>query len=262
MELGALSNTEIWIYASITVLCRYLVLAGGFYLIFYLLLKHKFKKFKIQTKELKKNQISREIGYSLLTLILYGLGIRLFIYWINEGMTLRYAQIETYGLPYFVFSILLMILMHDAYFYWTHRLMHHRLIYRYTHLTHHKFTAPTPWAAFAFHPLETMISMGIIPLIVFVVPFHQWALICFISFMIFNNILIHLGFNIRAFCFTNFQNTAMDHDYHHHKGRDNYGLYFTFWDRLMGTYYDTRPAKNRTEADSVRPGVNHLEIKS
>ena len=32
------------------------------------------------------------------------------------------------------------------------------------------------------------------------------------------------------------QNNATNHNLHHQLSKYNYGLYFTFWDRLMGTY--------------------------
>ena len=32
--------------------------------------------------------------------------------------------------------------------------------------------------------------------------------------------------------------TTTHHDLHHQHGRSNYGLYFTFWDRLLNTRCD------------------------
>ena len=34
-----------------------------------------------------------------------------------------------------------------------------------------------------------------------------------------------------------YSNTPEAHDYHHLKSKSNYGLYFTFWDKIMGTYH-------------------------
>lgn len=240
MWYGEFSNLQIWLYATLLFISRYLLLAGGFYVIFYGVLKKRFKGFKIQRRVPGNVQLRQEILYSLLTFAIYGMGIWLFLYWIDQGMTRRYEYIETYGMLYFVGSVLLMIVLHDAYFYWTHRLIHHPGVFRFIHRTHHRFKAPTPWAAFAFHPLEALISMGIVPLIIFTMPFHQWALVCFISFMVLHNVLIHLGFQIKGFWFSRHQYTTLDHDYHHLKGHGNYGLYFNFWDRAMGTYRSTR----------------------
>ena len=68
-------------------------------------------------------------------------------------------------------SIAVAVVLHDAYFYWTHRLLHWRPLYRVAHHVHHRSTSPTPWAAYAFHPLEALIQAGIYVLIVFAVPY-------------------------------------------------------------------------------------------
>lgn len=46
----------------------------------------------------------------------------------------------------------------------------------------------------------------------------------------------HLGYNIKIFKIIKFQNTSIDHDLHHRNAKYNFGLYFTFWNRFMGTY--------------------------
>ena len=231
-----LSDSELWLYTTLVFIVRYLLFAGAGYFLCYKLFGKQLRRFKLQPKFPALGQIKEEIGFSILTFIIYGSGVWLFLYWIENGMTRKYELIATHGLPYFIVSIALMILLHDAYFYWTHRLIHHPVLFRIVHGTHHKFKTPTPWAAFAFHPFEAILSMGIIPLIIFIVPFHQLALICFISFMVLHNVIIHLGFNTDRFRLSKGQNSSTEHDYHHLKGHGNYGLYFTFWDKLMGTY--------------------------
>ncbi|WP_171971867.1 sterol desaturase family protein [Mangrovimonas sp. DI 80] len=183
-----------------------------------------------------KEQIKREVLYSLLTFLIYGSSLWLFVFWVENGYTKSYNNLHEYGLPYFFASILLMVFIHDTYFYWTHRLIHHSKFFKHIHKVHHSFTSPTPWAAFAFHPWEAIISLGFIPIILFVIPHHQWALVVFITFLTLYNVLIHLGFSIPKLKQFKLLNTPDAHDYHHLKSKKNYGLYFTFWDRLMGTY--------------------------
>lgn len=231
-----MDELNIWFLGTIFFILRYSLIAGLLYGTFYVWKKKKFSRFKIQQKTPSILQIKSEIIYSLITLAIYGLGIWLFLYWIQNGKTELYDSIDDYGMPYFCFSILLMILIHDTYFYWTHRLIHHKHFYRYVHLTHHRFSNPTPWAAFAFHPLEAIISIGIIPIILFLLPYNQWALIIFITFLTTYNAIIHLGFSIPYLTLSKFQNTSTEHNLHHNGSQANYGLYFNIWDRLMGTY--------------------------
>lgn len=42
----------------------------------------------------------------------------------------------------------------DSGIYWIHRAEHHPLVYRWLHKRHHKWLVPTPFASFAFNPLD------------------------------------------------------------------------------------------------------------
>jgi len=230
------SNFEIWLIASFLFLIRYVLIACMFFLVFYVWKKKGFLSLKLQRGLPSWLQVKREIFYTVITFFIYGGSVCLFVYWTKHGMTKQYHSFEAYGIYYFAFSIVLMIVLHDSYFYWTHRLMHHKLLFKRVHKTHHSFHITTPSTAFAFHPFESIISMGIIPLIVFLIPYHQWALIIFVSIMILNNIIIHLGYRLPEYLTNGLQNTAVQHDLHHKGIKRNYGLYFNFWDKLMGTY--------------------------
>ncbi|MCL6266925.1 sterol desaturase family protein [Flagellimonas myxillae] len=231
-----MNELGIWLVGTLFFIVRYALIAGLFYGVFYVWREKKFLATKIQQKVPTRGQINSEILYSLSTLVIYGLGIWLFLFWIQNGKTKLYGNIGDYGVLYFLCSIVIMIVLHDTYFYWTHRLIHHRSIFKYVHLTHHRFSNPTPWAAFAFHPFEAIISLGIIPIILFLIPYHQWALIIFITFLTVYNAIIHLGYPIPYLTLSTYQNTGNDHNLHHRGVGANYGLYFNIWDKLMGTY--------------------------
>ena len=224
------------LYATLFFWVRYLLFAGVLYAFFYHIWRKRFKAYKIQGSSPNKKQIWAEIGYSLLTFAIYGCTGWQFLGWMNAGETLRYEAVADFGHAYLVFSVFLMVVVHDAYFYWTHRLMHLPWVYPYVHRTHHGFHTPTPWAAFAFHPLETLISVGIVPIIIYCIPYHPLALVCFFTLMTGHNVCLHLGYRIPGMWWSSLQNTTKDHDYHHKKGHGNYGLYFTVWDKMMGTY--------------------------
>jgi sterol desaturase/sphingolipid hydroxylase (fatty acid hydroxylase superfamily) len=235
-KLLELSTFKLWLLLMLLLTTRYVVVAGIPYLWLYVIGKDKFRALKIQKSHPDKKQIFLEIKYSLITFCVYSSGIWLFLYWLQNGYTQNYTQIDEYGIPYFIISVLLMIMVHDAYSYWIHRLMHHKVLFKYTHLLHHKFKNPSPWSAFAFHPFESILTMGIIPIIIFVIPWHNLTLVIFITWMIFYDTFVHLGYNIKFLKIFKWQNTPVDHDVHHQNSKYNFGLYFTIWDRLMGTY--------------------------
>ena len=141
---------------------------------------------------------------------------------------------------YFIFSNAIILIIHDTYFYWAHRFMHLQVVYNLFHKIHHKSTNPTPWAAFSFHPLEAFVEAGIIVIVVFILPLHRYALMTFILVMLVYIVYGHLGYELystrfRKSRFGRWLNTWLYHNYHHQYIKANYGLYFTFWDRWMGT---------------------------
>lgn len=236
MDLQQLDAFTIWMLASAVFLLRYLLLAGIPFMICYHWQRDRWSGKKIQQSFPGKKQIRAEILQSARTMLLYGIGAGVLGYWIGNGYTRVYPELHEYGYGYFAVSILLMLLLHDAYFYWTHRLLHTPYLFRFVHRVHHGHKSPTPWSAFSFHPIEALLSMGIIPLIIFLIPWHHYALIVFATVMTLYDVYIHLGIRIGNRRKLKWQNTTSDHDLHHQGVKANYGLYSTVWDHLMGTY--------------------------
>jgi Delta7-sterol 5-desaturase len=120
-------------------------------------------------------------------------------------------------------------------------------------------TNPSPWAAFAFHPLEAFFEAGIIVLVAFLYPVHPMAVGLFLLFMMMYNVYGHLGYELYPKGFSTTKvgrwiNTSVNHNMHHEFFTGNYGLYFLFWDRWMGTLraeYDNRfnEVKSRRRPD-------------
>ena len=239
------SNENSWVIGAIMFIFRYLLLAGIAYFIFYLWKYEKLSHLKIQPKLPESKQVRREIFYSFLTLLLYSGTVGIVLFWHKIGITKIYRDVNDYGVFYLIISFFLMVILHDTYFYWTHKLMHQsKWLYKF-HEIHHLSHNPTPWAAFSFHPVEAIISLGIIPLIIFIIPTHPLALMLFLTFMTIYNVLVHLGYEIYGKKFINhpigkWQNTTTNHDLHHQMGGGfNYGFYFSIWDRIMKSYKES-----------------------
>ena len=220
---------------------RYFLLAGLAFLLYYVVLRKVLASKKIQNRFPKTKDYLREIGYSILSILIFAFVPVFFIK--NESMrvhTLYYTNLSQYGWFYFWIAFLLMLFLHDTYFYWTHRLMHHPRVFRYFHLVHHQSTNPSPWAAYAFHPLEAIVEVGIVVIFLFTIPITLYHLSFFFLFMIVYNIYGHLGWELYPRNFSRhwlgrWINTSVNHNQHHQYFKGNYGLYFLFWDRWMGT---------------------------
>lgn len=77
------------------------------------------------------------------------------------------------------------------------------------------------------------------PLVMAAVPLHSAVIFGFLGVMIVRNAMGHSGieFHHRRWVDTPLDifTTTTHHDMHHQKFSGNYGLYFTWWDRWMGT---------------------------
>ena len=238
---GEAQQIYTWWLDSTSIFLRYFILAGGGYLIFYIWKQNSFSSLKIQKKLPSDNVIIKEIFHSIITLMIYCITSWTIFTLKKSGLTKIYLEIHQFTYSYFILSVIIMVVLHDTYFYWTHRFMHSPAIFKIVHKTHHLSDNPTPWAAFSFHPLEAILSVGIIPIIVFSIPCHPFALFSFLTFMTIMNVMGHLGYEIFPKGFINssigkWQNTSTNHNIHHQESKYNFGLYFTFWDRIMGTY--------------------------
>lgn len=220
---------------------RYLIIASIAFIIWYVLLRRMMASKKIQTKYPKFNDYAREIGFSITTVFIMSF-IPATVFGSPElsKHTKFYMDINQHSMLYFIAAFPLMALMHDTYFYWMHRLMHHPRVFKLVHLIHHKSTNPSPFAAYAFHPLEAIVEAGIFLVFVFTIPVHLFHLLFFFLFMIVYNVYGHLGWELYPKGFSRhwlgkWINTSVNHNQHHQYFKGNYGLYFLFWDRMMGT---------------------------
>ena len=163
------------------------------------------------------------------------------------------ATSHAFPLWYLPLSVLLYLLAHDSWFYWTHRWMHRPRPFRIAHAVHHASRPPTAWAAMAFHPIEALTGAVVIPLLVFLIPIHAGALGVVLTIMTVMGVTNHMGWEIfPAFMWRGrlgaWLITASHHQRHHERYGGNYGLYFRFWDRLCGTDRGDRRFRRRAPA--------------
>jgi len=221
-------------------LFRYLVIAGGSYGLFWKALKEKFQGRRVQGSAIKKNQIQTEILYSMSTITCFAV-VGSSIYFANKlGWTKIYYNVADHGWGYWWVSLFAILFFHDTYFYFMHRMMHHPVLYRHVHKVHHDSISPTPFTSLSFHPFEAFLEALVIPFLILVVPLHIGVLLAyqFVTFTL--NVNGHLGYELYpsdrdSRPVLKWINTATLHALHHSRYVYNYGLYTTFWDRLLGT---------------------------
>lgn len=234
---------------------RYLLLSVSAYEIFWRWKKERFAHLRIQKTFPKNEQLLNEVKWSLSTFLIFSVGAIFLYHPIMSGETKLYFNFDKYGLGYLLFSLVFVIFAHDAYFYWAHRFMHLKWLFKHVHRVHHLSTNPSPLAAFSFHPLEALIEGGFMAVIIFIIPFHPLILGIFLLFSHMTNVMGHLGYELFPSGFTRhpilgFINSSTHHNMHHRYFTNNYGFYFNFWDRLLGTNH---PQYDEAFEDVVQP---------
>ncbi|EMD83074.1 sterol desaturase family protein [Pacificimonas flava] len=187
-----------------------------------------------------RRQQRAERRWSLIAAFIYGAPTASAIWRFHAGGTAIYTDLSAYPLWWLPASILLYLFLHDTWFYWTHRAMHHRRLFPVMHRVHHNSRPPTAWAAMSFHWTESLSGALLIPALVFLIPIHIAALGLVLAVMTLFGTTNHLGWEIFPARFVNglFGRaviTASHHHRHHQNYACNFGLYFRFWDRLCKT---------------------------
>jgi len=252
-----------WLFSFGMLSARYLIFAGGAYLLYYIIKRQDWLFMKIQQKYPERKQIWTEVVYSILTFFVFSTVVVLIRLAITHGIfdTKVYRHFSDHSIPYYIFSTIFIIFFHDTYFYWMHRLMHHPLLYERIHKVHHLSKDPTPWASFSFHPSEAMLEIAFVPFLIFTIPLHFSSLLILSMWQIVFNVMGHLGYEI--FPRTMMQNplfkwlnTSTNHNMHHKYVRCNYGLYFNIWDRIMDTnhskYFETYDEVTARRDEGIR----------
>ncbi|MCU0526937.1 MAG: sterol desaturase family protein [Elainella sp. Prado103] len=222
------------------ILIRYFLIAGGTYLFFYSPVGQLFANPKLASSQPSWRSIQRDIMLSVSSAVIFGLAAGLIVTAYSLGKTVLYTQYQQYGLWYLGFSYAIVLVLQDTYFYFTHRLFHHPALFPWFHQGHHRSRQPTPWTSFAFDPLEAIVQSLFLLGVVFLIPLHVVTLIAVLTTMTIWAVLNHLGLDRLPDSFPHhwlgrwFIGPA-HHSIHHRKYRLHYGLYFTFWDRLLGT---------------------------
>jgi sterol desaturase/sphingolipid hydroxylase (fatty acid hydroxylase superfamily) len=237
-SLGSLVYTTAVL--SVFIVLRYLAIAGFFYWALWKRPGNLLHARRLTDIQPKAQVVRREIYWSLVSSVIYALAGAIVIDAWRSGGTQVYMDVSEYGVLYLLLSLPLYLFLHDTWFYWTHRIMHHRKLFPVMHKVHHESRQPTPWAGFSFHPWESLVGAIILPLLVFFVPVHLGVLIILLVIMTIVGITNHAGFEIfpdkwmRGF-FGRHWISATHHNLHHISYRSNFALYFRFWDRVMGT---------------------------
>ena len=193
----------------------------------------------IQTRKASAADFRREFTAALRTILVYTVVAMPMVWAFRHGWLRRYTG--TPGLPALAAYFVAMVLAHDTWFYWTHRAMHHPRLYWAFHRFHHLTITPTAWTAYSFAVPEAFMMVLFMPLYFVLVPTPTPAVFAFLAIMIVRNCMGHAGLELHPRGWASHPvlrwiSTTTHHDMHHGTSYNhNFGFYFTWWDKWMGT---------------------------
>ena len=196
-----------------------------------------------QRVQRKAGQFQRESGLSLSTLLIGGILGPLFAIIGISGHSHFYYQVDEYGWVYLFASILIMVFIRETLFYWSHRVIHDRRLFRYIHRAHHLSIHITPLTGYSMQPTEALID-AMLPtaVILLVLPVHPLAFAAFWWIDTVWSVFGHSGIEIfpagtPRHWLGRWLNTPTAHALHHTEPRYNFGFYLLFWDRVCSTLH-------------------------
>jgi sterol desaturase/sphingolipid hydroxylase (fatty acid hydroxylase superfamily) len=258
------------IYLSIFLILNFLVFSVFGTYFFYGFLASKIKHRQIIDKLPTKKIILKESKRSFRTMFIFLIqGIVLYKLYKN-GNTLIFDQWNKYGILYFAANFLMIQLLNDAYFYWSHRAMHQISWLKKYHVTHHKSHAPSPFSALSFHPVEAFIHGFFWIIVSVIIPTHPIWLAVFYSFMYYINMWGHTNFefwhkDLLTHPILKHLNTPTHHILHHKYHDKNYSIYYNFWDNICSTNHknyaeDYRAVKSRSEKSKTSKLLKYMKL--
>lgn len=154
---------------------------------------------------------------------------------------LRLSTVHAGPLPawYVMFGqLLFFIYLDDFLYYWFHRTMHTRWLYKRIHGWHH--TIVTPWAVTGhyMHPIEYVLTGTLALAGPLLVGAHVATLWLWFAFRQWEAAEGHCGYEFRwtPTHLLPFNDGAIHHDIHHARVKGNYAGFLTWTDGLFGTY--------------------------
>ena len=225
----------------VLIFLRYLAFSGLYHYLLRLRwrnrLRHRIFHYEVGAGAQVQTEIKRS---AVVSLIFAAFGIAVLFLWQADWTRLYLTLSSPHDWFWLFAGPTLFLLAQETYYYWVHRWMHRPGIYERVHRWHHESIETTAWTAFSFHPTEAILQAVFLPLSVLLIPMHAFAFLTLLAIMTLSATINHAGIEVFPASWDRYPLLrgligATHHDAHHKQARYNFGLYFTFWDKWMGT---------------------------
>jgi sterol desaturase/sphingolipid hydroxylase (fatty acid hydroxylase superfamily) len=209
---------------------------------------------KIQVRETAPALVARDRRQSLVSLAgiaaMFGTG-----HWAHA--TLGWGWPAPSGVVGTVLSALASLVLFDTWFYWFHRLIHTRWLYRPVHRWHHMTVTPVVWSNNSDRLVDNLFLQSYWLVAHLIFPVAPAVLLVHKLYDQVTGIVGHSGWEHsgRLSWPPSPMVGVTHHDQHHRYFRCNYATHFSWWDRAMGTLHpehDSELKSNIARTETAR----------
>ncbi|KAK2428336.1 sterol 4-alpha-methyl-oxidase 2-2 [Trifolium repens] len=214
-------------------------------------------KYKIQAKNNSPAAQDRCIGRLLLYHFGVNLPVMIFSYPVFKYMGMR-SSLPLPSWNIILTQIMFYFILEDFIFYWGHRILHTKWLYKHVHSVHHEYATPFGLTSEYAHPAE-ILFLGFATIFgPAITGPHLITLWLWMVLRVLETVEAHSGYHF-PWSPSNFfplYGGADFHDYHHrllYTKSGNYSSTFTYMDRIFGTdvgYRKLKALKNSEFEDS------------
>uniref|UniRef100_A0A1B0ESI0 Putative fatty acid hydroxylase domain-containing protein 2 isoform x2 n=1 Tax=Lutzomyia longipalpis TaxID=7200 RepID=A0A1B0ESI0_LUTLO len=232
LDITGEDDFTLWVIGSTALTIFVYWFFGGLYTIMDITNKPAaLRKYKIQpgtNEPVDNKRLMQVISTVLFNQFIVGIPMNLLAY---KVMTYR-GIVPNRELPTFHWVLLelaVCILVEEIGFYYSHRFLHNKHIYKFIHKQHHEWTAPISVTAVYCHPIEHIFSNLLPPFLgVLIMGSHVATAWLWFSLAILSTLNAHSGYHLPFFP------SPEAHDFHHLKFNNCFGVLGVL-DRLHGT---------------------------
>jgi sterol desaturase/sphingolipid hydroxylase (fatty acid hydroxylase superfamily) len=179
------------------------------------------------------NQINKITPLTVINIV-----INLIIYYISKYIVYLYQYSPIITIVEITIRLIIGGILSSVFFYYTHKLLHHKLLYGPIHKQHHIFNNPLSVVSIYGHHIEFILSNCTS---LFLAPYLAGLstnLIMSYSFLGLTNVIVtHTSYKFDNSILDLFFGNSYFHYIHHAKFNYNYGLNSKFMDMIHGTKF-------------------------